>query len=350
MGGPLSQPEKDFIFPLLKAVLQMFGTVSKFVDYSLVHPGRPARTRLVNPARSTSKGNPVNFKDVLSSQINGSPRHFPEWWVVEWVISVVMSKSTEDKRVEALNTLGWKWAEVRGQRPWGFDGAVPGECALIDPADAQDDETKYAVLRNATLPDLRYEVEVLKAEKAMLQSGRHYNLAEEVADLRARLALAEQAKNDAELRRAEAEDLVARVRQHNDELVRENVAVSHKFENLRSWWNWRRTSSPAPISGTLDAVFAAERTAVILAVSPHHPPVEALDPVADSSDEFAQQRYKHNAWRTPELENLANDSKVETMLMEIGQILAFGTPRVVDAQTPAHDESGMPFSSRGHTG
>lgn len=175
MGGPLSQQEKDFIWPLLRAVLQMFGSVTSFADYSMAHPARPARTYLVNPARSTGKDNPINFKDVLISQINGSPRHFPEWWVVEWVIAVVMSKSAESKRVEALNKLGWAWTEVRGERPWGFAGAVPGEDALTDPASARDDETKYAVLRNAVVSDLRCDAAVLKTKNEVQQGRAHHH-------------------------------------------------------------------------------------------------------------------------------------------------------------------------------
>ncbi|MFS8103719.1 hypothetical protein LFM09_42015 [Lentzea alba] len=366
MGGTLSQPEKDFIFPLLQIVLKMFGTVSKFIDYSLVHDSRPPRTRVVNPARSMGKGNPVNLENAISTQINGSPRNFPEWWVVEWVITVVMRKSPEEDRIAALNKLGWMWAEVRGERPWGFVGAIPDADALTDPADVEAEETKYAVLRTVTVPSLRHEIARLKALHETPQ-GRHVNFVEEIADLKASLGLMEEAKNAADLRTAEAEDLAAHARlrnneleeriteleerfrslqEQNDELVRVNVEVNHKFEHLRTLWHQRKTASPTPMSGTLDMTPAAETTAVMPVVPAHPQTAEALSPGA-ITDEIAQQRHRHYAGRKAELEGVANDSLVDTMLMEIGDLLAFRAPRDLRDEVAQHGGMDTPSASSG---
>ncbi|MGW6936870.1 hypothetical protein ACWGE0_42955 [Lentzea sp. NPDC054927] len=331
MGGDLPLAEKEFIWPLLQAVYDRFRTVTNFIEYSMAHPARPTRTYLVNPGRATGRNtrNPVNFREALNSQINGSPPNFPEWWVVEWVITVVMSNSSADKRAKALADLGWDWAELRGKRPWGFHGEVPDEAALTDPDEAKDDETKLAVLQNVTVPALRYEVENLRARNEILQRGRHYLLSEDVddvVDLTARLRLADEALAEAERDKAKAEDHAARVQRRNNELEQLNVEAHHKLEHLLGLLRPNRPASPLPMSGILDPRTATEQTEVFPAVSGHPPSVEARDSVVGTNDEIAQKRYKNTAWYTPEQQELANDSSVHTKLLEIADILNFRVP------------------------
>jgi hypothetical protein len=60
--------------------------------------------------------------------------------------------------------------------------------------------------------------------------------------------------------------------------------------------------------------------------------------ILERGNEIAQQRYKHNAWRTPEVEGTSHDSTIDTTMMEIGQILAFGVPGEANLEEIPRDE------------
>lgn len=330
MGGTLPQEEKDFIFPLLQAVLAKFESVRAFGEWTLSHHKRPRWTY------------EVKLENALYSRISGSPQYFPEWNVVTWVIDAVLEGADVDQIQRAKSLLAYQWHDLGKGRPRGYCGALPGEPALTHPSEAANDETELAVMREVHVPRLENDLVASKArttlleqELASIKGGRHRlrgaddlsdeavlpatvvaDLEAQVADLRAQLV---------DVRRSNAT-----LQHHITDLESIMVAADQKVYELTLQLNQKRLERGELFSGVLDLATAAPHeqvnatvdTAVFAAVKVDQLPgtYQPDSTTAPSQpSEFAEHRRKRNTWTDPK-QMAVDDAGVDTTLMSLGEI------------------------------